>query len=102
MWKTLREDIQMVFDRDPAARNSREIVSTYPGFHALFFYRLAHFLWLSEFKGLSRFVSSLGRFFTDIELHPGPKIGRRFFIDHAMGVVIGETADLLFNARMET
>ena len=94
MWKTLREDIQVVFDRDPAARNIWEILFTYPGFHALFFYRLAHLLWLNEFKGVGRFVSSLGRFFTGIEIHPGAKIGHRFFIDHGMGVVIGETAEI--------
>jgi len=94
MWKTLREDIQVVFDRDPAARNIWEILLAYPGFHALFFYRLAHFLWANEFKGVGRFVSSLGRFFTGIEIHPGAKIGRPFFIDHGMGVVIGETAEI--------
>ncbi len=94
MWDTLREDIRVVFERDPAARNVWEILFTYPGFHALFFYRLAHFLWGKGLKGLSRFLSSLARFFTGIEIHPGAKIGRRFFIDHGMGVVIGETAEI--------
>ncbi len=94
MWKTLKEDIQVVFDRDPAARNVWEIIFTYPGFHALFFYRFAHFVWTRGFKGLGRFISNLGRFFTGIEIHPGAKIGRRFFIDHGMGVVIGETAEI--------
>lgn len=94
MWKTLKEDIQVVFDRDPAARNVWEIIFTYPGFHALFFYRFAHFVWTRGFKGLGRFISNLGRFFTGIEIHPGAKIGRRFFIDHGMGVVIGETTEI--------
>lgn len=94
MLQTLKEDIRVVFDRDPAARNVWEIVLTYPGFHALFFYRVAHSAWTSGFKGLGRFISNLGRFFTGIEIHPGAKIGRRFFIDHGMGVVIGETAEI--------
>src|SRR5712692_2249644 len=94
MWSTLKEDIQVVFDRDPAARNIWEILFTYPGFHALFFYRISHLLWEQGFKGLGRFVSHLGRFFTGIEIHPGAKIGRRFFIDHGMGVVIGETSEI--------
>ena len=94
MWKTLKEDIQVVFDRDPAARNVWEIIFTYPGFHAILFHRVAHFIWNREFKGLGRFVSHVGRFLTGIEIHPGAKIGRRFFIDHGMGVVIGETAEI--------
>ncbi|MFQ5904063.1 MAG: serine O-acetyltransferase [Candidatus Binatia bacterium] len=87
MWKTIREDIQVVFERDPAARNVLEIVFTYPGLHALFFHRIAHFIWVRGFKGL-------GRFFTGIEIHPAAKIGRHFFIDHGMGVVIGETTEI--------
>src|SRR5919106_3913912 len=94
MLEILKEDIQVVFDRDPAARNVWEIILTYPGFHALFFYRVAHAAWLQGFKGIARFVSNLGRFFTGIEIHPGARIGRRFFIDHGMGVVIGETAEI--------
>jgi len=94
MWNTLKEDIQVVFDRDPAARNVWEIILTYPGFHALFFHRLAHMIWLGGLKGAARFFSNVGRFFTGIEIHPGAKIGRRFFIDHGMGVVIGETAEI--------
>src|SRR5439155_27199289 len=94
MWKTLKEDIQVVFDRDPAARNVWEIILTYPGFHALFFYRLAHAAWINGLKGIARFISNVGRFFTGIEIHPGATIGRRFFIDHGMGVVIGETAEI--------
>jgi serine O-acetyltransferase len=94
MWQNIKEDIQVVFDRDPAARNVWEIILTYPGFHALFFYRVAHAAWVQGFKGLARFVSNLGRFFTGIEIHPGARIGRRFFVDHGMGVVIGETAEI--------
>jgi serine O-acetyltransferase len=94
MWKTIREDVQIAFERDPAARNIWEVVFTYPGFHALLFYRFAHFLWGQRLRGLGRFISSLGRFFTGIEIHPAAKIGRRFFIDHGMGVVIGETAEI--------
>ncbi|MFQ5850331.1 MAG: serine O-acetyltransferase [Candidatus Binatia bacterium] len=94
MWNTLKEDIRVIFDRDPAARNVWEVILSYPGFHALFFYRLAHFLWVKGLKGLGRFVSHLCRFFTGIEIHPGAKIGRRFFIDHGMGVVIGETSEI--------
>ncbi|MFQ5682226.1 MAG: serine O-acetyltransferase [Candidatus Binatia bacterium] len=94
MWKTIREDIQVVFERDPAARNVWEVVFTYPGFHALFFHRLAHLIWLKGFKALGRFVSNVGRFFTGIEIHPAAEVGRRFFIDHGMGVVIGETTEI--------
>ena len=92
-WYTnLKEDIYCVFERDPAARTVVEILLCYPGFHSLFFYRVAHFFWLRKFKLLGRLISHLGRFMTGIEIHPGATIGRRFFIDHAMGVVIGETA----------
>jgi serine O-acetyltransferase len=94
MWNTLKEDIQVVFDRDPAARNVWEIILTYPGFHALFFYRVAHTAWINGLKGIARFISNVGRFFTGIEIHPGAQIGRRFFIDHGMGVVIGETTEI--------
>ncbi|MEJ2403760.1 MAG: serine O-acetyltransferase [Candidatus Thiodiazotropha sp.] len=88
-WK---EDIQSVFDRDPAARNSFEIITTYPGVHAVMFHRLAHKLWQFGLKWLARVISNLARLMTGIEIHPGAVIGRRFFIDHGMGVVIGETA----------
>jgi serine O-acetyltransferase len=94
MLNTLKEDIQVVFQRDPAARNIWEVIFTYPGFHALFFYRMSHSLWTQGLKGLGRLVSNIGRFYTGIEIHPGAKIGRRFFIDHGMGVVIGETAEI--------
>jgi len=91
---TLREDIQVVFQRDPAARNIWEVILTYPGFHAILIHRLAHWLWQRRLTTLARFVSHVGRFLTGIEIHPGAKIGRRFFIDHGMGVVIGETAEI--------
>jgi serine O-acetyltransferase len=94
MWNTLREDIQVVFQRDPAARNIWEVILTYPGFHAILIHRLAHWLWQRRLTTLARFVSHVGRFLTGIEIHPGAKIGRRFFIDHGMGVVIGETSEI--------
>lgn len=84
----------MVFERDPAARNTWEVITCYPGFHALLTHRLAHALWYADFKWLARFVSHMGRWLTGIEIHPGATIGRRFFIDHGMGVVIGETAEI--------
>jgi serine O-acetyltransferase len=94
MLQTLKEDIQVVFQRDPAARNIWEVVLTYPGFHAILIHRLAHWLWQQRLPTLARCVSHVGRFLTGIEIHPGAKIGRRFFIDHGMGVVIGETAEI--------
>ncbi len=94
MFKTLREDIQTVFAKDPAARGVLEVIFCYPGLHALWFHRLAHFLWCHRLKLLARFVSHINRFLTDIEIHPGARIGRRFFIDHGAGVVIGETAEV--------
>lgn len=87
-----REDIQSVFERDPAARNTFEILTAYPGIHAVVFHRLSHRLWNMGFKWLARILSNVARWFTGIEIHPGAVIGRRFFIDHGMGVVIGETA----------
>lgn len=90
----LKEDIQAVFDRDPAARNTLEVFLTYPGVHALLLHRVAHSLWQHEQKGIARFISFGNRFLTGIEIHPAAKIGRRFFIDHGMGVVIGETAEI--------
>ena len=92
MFERLREDINSVFDRDPAARNFFEVLTTYPGIHAILAHRLAHALWQRGFKWLARVVSNIARWFTGIEIHPGARIGRRFFIDHGMGVVIGETA----------
>jgi serine O-acetyltransferase len=87
-----REDIRSVFERDPAARNSFEILTAYPGIHAVIFHRLSHRLWKMGLKWLARVLSNVARLFTGIEIHPGAVIGRRFFIDHGMGVVIGETA----------
>ena len=92
MFKRIKEDMDSVFGRDPAVRSRAEIFFSYPGFHALLFYRLANWLWRNRLRFLGRFISHLGRVFTGIEIHPGATIGRRFFIDHGMGVVIGETA----------
>jgi len=92
MFEQLREDLNVVFDRDPAARNVFEILTTYPGVHALIFHRLAHATWRFGAKWLARMVSHIGRWLTGIEIHPAAQVGRRFFIDHGMGVVIGETA----------
>lgn len=94
MCQRFREDIRTVFDRDPAARSWIEVLLCYPGLHALWAHRLAHFLWTHRLRLLGRIVSHLSRFATGIEIHPGAKIGRRFFIDHGMGVVIGETAEI--------
>ncbi len=94
MFRRLREDISVVFERDPAARSSWEVLTLYPGVHALLLHRLAHRLWARKFKWLARLVSFLGRWFTGIEIHPGATIGRRVFIDHGMGVVVGETAEI--------
>ncbi|BAZ93625.1 serine acetyltransferase [Thiohalobacter sp. COW1] len=90
----LREDIRCVFDRDPAARNVFEILTTYPGVHAVLMHRLNHALWKRGLKWFARWLSGLTRWFTGIEIHPAAVIGRRFFIDHGMGVVIGETAEI--------
>ncbi len=86
------EDVRSVFARDPAARNVFEILTCYSGVQAVLFYRLTHFLWRYKLYWLARFISTFARWFTGIEIHPGAVIGRRFFIDHGMGVVIGETA----------
>lgn len=94
MFERIREDISCVFDRDPAARNTFDILTTYPGVHALLLHRLSHWLWSIGLKWLARFLSATSRFLTGIEIHPGARIGRRFFIDHGMGVVIGETAEI--------
>lgn len=94
MFKHLKEDIQCVFERDPAARNYFEVLTTYPGVHAMIFYRINNRLWNWGLRWLARFFSSMARLFTGIEIHPGATIGRRFFIDHGMGVVIGETTTI--------
>ncbi|OEY67372.1 serine O-acetyltransferase [Marinobacter sp. X15-166B] len=91
MFKGIKEDIQSVFHRDPAARNTFEVLTNYPGLHALLMHRLAHWLWQRNLKWLGRTLSTIARWLTGIEIHPGATIGRRFFIDHGMGVVIGET-----------
>lgn len=92
MFEHLKEDIAIVFERDPAARTHLEVLTTYPGVHALLLHRLSHGLWKQRFYWLARFNSHIGRWLTGIEIHPGATIGRRVFIDHGMGVVIGETA----------
>jgi serine O-acetyltransferase len=92
MFSRLREDIACVFDRDPAARTTWEVLTCYPGLHALIFHRFSHWLWGHGLKWLARLNSHFARWITGIEIHPGATIGRRFFIDHGMGVVIGETA----------
>ena len=90
----MREDIQSIFDRDPAARSTLEVVLLYPGLHAIWAYRAAHWLWGHNCKFLGRLVSEIARFITGIEIHPGAKIGRRLFIDHGMGIVMGETVEI--------
>lgn len=94
MFATIKADIKAVFQRDPAARSYVEVCLCYPGLHALFFHRIAHRLYRYNLKLLARLVSHLGRFLTGIEIHPGAKIGKGVFIDHGMGVVIGETAEI--------
>src|SRR5690606_37110478 len=94
MFTRLKEDIDAIMNRDPADRSWLEVLTCYPGLHAVLFHRLAHGCWNWGLKWLGRFVSHLGRFFTGIEIHPGARVGRRVFIDHGMGVVIGETADI--------
>lgn len=94
MWRQMKEDIQCVFERDPSARSTVEILLTYPGVHAILWHRVSHRLWHWGWKLPARFFSALARWLTGIEIHPGARIGRRFFIDHGMGVVIGETAEI--------
>lgn len=91
---SIREDIQTVFDKDPAARSVWEVVTCYPGLHAIWMHRISHYLWMHRLFFLARLTSHIARFLTGVEIHPGAKIGRRFFIDHGMGVVIGETAEV--------
>jgi serine O-acetyltransferase len=94
MWSTIREQIDTVFRRDPAARGVWEIVLCYPGFHAVVLHRMAHRLYVNRWYTLARMISQLSRTLTGVEIHPGARIGRRFFIDHGMGVVIGETSEI--------
>ncbi|WP_081430691.1 serine O-acetyltransferase [Geobacillus kaustophilus] len=94
MFKTLKEDIEVIFEQDPAARSYLEVILTYSGLHAIWAHRIAHALYKRKFYFFARLISQISRFFTGIEIHPGAKIGRRFFIDHGMGVVIGETCEI--------
>ncbi len=94
LWSSIREDILCVKGRDPAARHLLEVVLTYPGLHAIIWYRLAHVLWRMKIRFIARFISWFARFLTNVDIHPGATIGQRFFIDHGAGVVIGETAEI--------
>jgi serine O-acetyltransferase len=94
MFKKLRSDIACILERDPAARSSWEVLTCYPGLHAIYIHKLAHWFWLNGLRWLGRFTSHLGRWLTGIEIHPGARIGSCVFIDHGMGVVIGETAEI--------
>ncbi|MBI2768897.1 MAG: serine O-acetyltransferase [Burkholderiales bacterium] len=94
MFSRLRSDIQCILDRDPAARSTWEVVTCYPGLHAIWMHRVAHWFWTGGLKWLGRFVSMVARWLTGIEIHPGAVIGERVFFDHAMGVVVGETAEI--------
>ncbi len=94
MFSRLRSDIQCILDRDPAARSTWEVLTCYPGLHAILLHRVAHACWTSGLKWLGRFISNLSRWLTGIEVHPGAVIGERVFFDHAMGVVVGETAEI--------
>ncbi|WNS75588.1 serine O-acetyltransferase [Bacillus sp. DTU_2020_1000418_1_SI_GHA_SEK_038] len=94
MFKRLKEDIEVIFEQDPAARSYLEVILTYSGLHAIWAHRLAHALFKRKLYFLARVVSQISRFFTGIEIHPGAKIGRKLFIDHGMGVVIGETCEI--------
>jgi serine O-acetyltransferase len=94
MFSRLRSDVQCILDRDPAARSAWEVLTCYPGLHALVLHRRAHWFWNHGFKWLARFTSQFARFLTGIEIHPGAKIAERVFIDHGMGIVIGETAEV--------
>ncbi|WP_313428094.1 serine O-acetyltransferase [Siminovitchia terrae] len=94
MFKRMKEDIETVFDQDPAARTSIEVILTYSGLHAIWAHRVAHVFFKRKMFFIARLISQINRFFTGIEIHPGAKIGRRFFIDHGMGVVIGETCEI--------
>ena len=94
MFARLREYVNCIFERDPAARTTWEVITCYPGLHALLLHRASHWLWTHRLRWAARFLSHIGRFLTGIEIHPGATIGRRVFIDHGMGVVIGETAEI--------
>lgn len=100
MFRRLRYDIKSILERDPAARNGLEVFFLYPGLHAVIHYRIAHWFYRHNMKFIARFVSQFARFFTGIEIHPGAKIGRGLFIDHGMGVVVGETAEIGDNCTL--
>jgi len=100
MFKSFKEDIEVVFDQDPAARNYLEVILTYSGLHAIWAHRIAHAFFKRKFFFIARVISQVSRFFTGVEIHPGAKIGRRFFIDHGMGVVIGETCEIGDNVTL--
>jgi len=100
MFKNIRSDIAAVKERDPACRSSLDVILSYPGFHALFFHRIAHRIWGAGFKSLARFISHVSRMLTGIEIHPAVRIGKGFFIDHGMGVVIGETTEIGENVTL--
>ncbi|WRP06728.1 serine O-acetyltransferase [Rossellomorea aquimaris] len=100
MFKAFKEDIEVVFDQDPAARNYFEVILTYSGLHAIWAHRIAHAFFKRKFFFIARVISQVSRFFTGVEIHPGAKIGRRFFIDHGMGVVIGETCEIGDNVTL--
>ena len=100
MFKRMREDIRAIRERDPAARNSLEIFFLYSGLHAIWWYRISHFFYKVKMRGIARWVSQCGRFFTGIEIHPGATIGHGLFIDHGMGVVIGETTEIGDNCTL--
>ena len=100
MFRRLRSDIQCILDRDPAARSKWEVLTCYPGLHAIVLHRAAHWLWKRELRWLARFLSQFARWMTGIEIHPGAVIGKAVFIDHGMGVVIGETAEVGENVTM--
>jgi serine O-acetyltransferase len=94
MFRQLREDVASVFERDPAARSTFEVLTCYPGLHAILIHRFSHWCWMHGLRWLGRFSSNIGRWLTGIEIHPAVRIGRRVFIDHGMGVVVGETAEI--------
>lgn len=94
LWQQIKRDVACVFERDPAARSTIEVLTTYPGVHAIILHRVANRLWLAKWRYPARFIAYLSRLFTNIDIHPGATIGQRFFIDHGAGVVIGETAEV--------
>jgi serine O-acetyltransferase len=100
MFKQLKQDIEAVFERDPAARSTLEVILTYSGLHAIWFHRLAHTFYKRRLFFLARFISQISRFITGVEIHPGAKIGNKFFIDHGVGVVIGETCEIGCNVTV--